>query len=59
MKEFEQACFIAIQNRSYSGMFLLKVIEKLKVEKLLFQETDQLNPLPTNHENMRGCSYFK
>ena len=59
MKEFEQACHIAIQNRTYSGKFLLKVIEKLKAEKLLIQETDQLNPLPTNHENMRGSSYFK
>jgi hypothetical protein len=59
MKEFEQACRIAIQNRTYSGKFLLRVIEKLKAEKSLFQETEQLNPLPTNHENMRGCSYFK
>lgn len=57
--EFEQACTIAIENRIYSGKFLLKMIEKLRSEKTLFSDTNQSNPIPTNHENMRGNSYFK
>ena len=57
--DFEQACLIAIQNRSYSGKFLQNVISNLNVAKSQIESEKRTNPLPTNHENMRGSSYFK
>ncbi len=57
--DFEQACQIAIQNRSYSGKFLQNVISNLKMAKLQDESKNRINPQPTNHENMRGNSYYK
>ena len=57
--DFEQACLIAIQNRSYSGKFLQNVISNIHVAKVQSQKGKQTNPQPTNHENMRGNSYFE
>jgi len=57
--DFEQACQIAIQNRSYSGKFLQNVINNLNVAKSHIQNENRMNPQPTNHENMRGNSYYK
>jgi tRNA(His) 5'-end guanylyltransferase len=57
--DFEQACQIAIQNRSYSGKFLQNVINNLNVAKSQTQSEKRMNPQPTNHENMRGNSYYK
>jgi hypothetical protein len=57
--DFEQACQIAIQNRSYSGKFLQNVINNLNVAKSQIQGEKRMNPQPTNHENMRGNSYYK
>ena len=57
--DFEQACQIAIQNRSYSGKFLQNVISNLNVDKAQSESKERINPQPTNHENMRGNSYYK
>lgn len=57
--DFEQACLIAIQNKSYSGKFLQNVIDNLNVAKSHIQDEKRMNPQPTNHENMRGNSYYK
>lgn len=57
--DFEQACRIAIQNRSYSGKFLLNVISNLNVAKSQDESDNRINPKPTNHENMRGDSYYE
>ena len=57
--DFEQACRIAIQNRSYSGKFLQNVINNLNVAKSQAQAEKRIHPQPTNHENMRGNSYYK
>ena len=57
--DFEQACRIAIQNRSYSGKFLQNVISNLNVVKSQSESEKHINPQPTNHENMRGNSYYE
>jgi transposase len=57
--DFEQACRIAIQNRSYSGKFLQNVISNLNVAKSQSESENRMNPEPTNHENMRGNSYYQ
>jgi len=57
--DFEQACRIAIQNRSYSGKFLQNVISNLNVAKSQSESEKRINPQPTNHENMRGNSYYE
>jgi len=57
--DFEQACRIAIQNGSYSGKFLQNVISNLNVAKSQSESEKRINPQPTNHENMRGNSYYK
>ena len=57
--DFEQACRIAIQNRSYSGKFLQNVISNLSVVKSQSESENRINPEPTNHENMRGNSYYE
>jgi hypothetical protein len=57
--DFEQACRIAIQHKSYSGKFLQNVISNLNVAKSLNAQENSVNPKPTNHENMRGNSYYK
>jgi hypothetical protein len=57
--DFEQACQIAIQNRSYSGKFLQNVISNLNAAKSLSEGQKNINPESTNHENMRGNSYYK
>jgi hypothetical protein len=57
--DFEQACRIAIQNRSYSGKFLQNVISNLNVAKSQSESENRINPQPTNHENMRGNSYYE
>ena len=57
--DFEQACLIAIQNRSYSGKFLQNVISNINAVKAQSKSKERINPQPTNHENMRGESYYK
>jgi hypothetical protein len=57
--DFEQACRIAIQNRSYSGKFLQNVISNLNLAKSQSESEKRINPQPTNHENMRGNSYYE
>jgi hypothetical protein len=57
--DFEQACRIAIQNKSYSGKFLQNVISNLNVAKSQSESEKRINPQPTNHENMRGNSYYE
>ena len=59
LADFEQACRIAIQNRAYSGKFLQNVISNLHVAKSQSDSEKRINPQPTNHENMRGNSYYK
>lgn len=57
--DFQQACKIALENKSYSGKFLLNVISNINVVKLKEAGEKRINPVPTNRENMRGDSYFK
>jgi len=58
-EDFEQACRIAIENRSYTGKFLQNVINNLTQAKQQNTNDMRNNPEPSNHENMRGNSYYK
>jgi len=57
--DFEQACLIAIQNRCYTGKFLQNIISNLAQAKLQNEQNAHNNPAPSNHENMRGSSYYE
>lgn len=58
-EDFEEACRIAIENRVYTGKFLQNVISNLAVAKQQNGSDMRKNPDSTNHENMRGDSYYK
>ena len=58
-KDFEDACRIAIENRAYTGKFLQNVIKNIAQAKEQNNSNIQNNPEPSNHENMRGSSYYK
>jgi len=57
--EFEQACHIAIENRGYTGKFLQNIINNLAQAKQQNDNDTRRNPEPSNHENMRGGSYYE
>jgi hypothetical protein len=58
-EDFDRACGIVIENRTYTGKFLQNVINNLARAKQQ-QDSDSLkNPEPTNHENMRGSSHYQ
>jgi transposase len=58
-EDFEQACRIAIENRTYTGKFLQNVINNLAGAKQQAGNDMRNNPEPSNHENMRGGSYYE
>lgn len=58
-EDFEKACLIAIENRGYTGKFLQNVITNLAEAKRQGKNDTHNNPEPSDHENMRGNSYYK
>lgn len=58
-QDFDQACGIAIENRAYTGRFLQNVINNLAGAKQQGDNDIRSNPEPTDHENMRGGSYYQ
>jgi hypothetical protein len=58
-EDFDQACRIAIENRAYTGRFLQNVIHNIAGEKQQAGNDTRNNPEPSNHENMRGGSYYE
>ena len=59
VKDFEDAYRIAIENRAYTGKFLQNVIKNIAQAKEQNNSNIKNNPEPSNHENMRGSSYYK
>lgn len=58
-EDFEQACRVAIGQRIYTGKFLQNVINNLAQATAQHTNTMRNNPEPSDHENMRGCSYYE
>ena len=59
VNDFEDACSIAIENRAYTGKFLQNVIINIAQAKGQNDSKTQNNPEPSDHENMRGSSYYE
>jgi transposase len=56
VEDLEQACRMAMENHQYTYTFIERVLRNLKMN------TDDVpmrnNPVPDNHENIRGAAYY-
>jgi len=56
--DFNAACKIALDNKIYKGSFFKSILSNIKEAKVLNDKKEHQNPLPSNHENMRGNEYY-
>jgi transposase len=54
--DLEQACRIAIENDQYTYTFMERVLRNLKM--ISDVDLTRKNPVPDNHENIRGAEYY-